>query len=247
MTDYFDLSGKVALVTGGSRGLGYEIAKAYAEKGADVIVTSRKAENCEQVAREIEGMGRRAFAYGCHVGHWDELPGLVDASYERFGKVDILVNNAGIAPVAPSAMDISEELFDKTVAVNLKGPLRLMALVGSRMVDAGSGSIINVSSMAAIRPSPDYPAYVAAKAGLNAITKSFAFEYGPAVRVNAIMCGPFWTDISKTWRERADKESKAALKRIGRPHEIVTSALYLASDHSSFTTGAVIRLDGGAP
>jgi NAD(P)-dependent dehydrogenase (short-subunit alcohol dehydrogenase family) len=115
------------------------------------------------------------------------------------------------------------------------------------MVEAGSGTIINISSNAAVRPVPAYPAYAGAKAALNAITKAHAFEYGPTVRVNTIMCGPFWTDISKTWRERADRDSKAALKRIGRPHEIITTALYLASDQSSFTTGATIELDGGLP
>ena len=247
MADYFDLSGKVALVTGGSRGLGHAMAKALAEAGADVVVTSRKAADCDAAAREIEAIGRRALAHGCHVGRWDELPGLVEAAYAAFGKVDILINNAGIAPTAPSSFDITEALFDKTVAVNFKGPFRLSALIGKRMMAAGSGVIINVSSNAAIRPVPAYPVYAAAKAALNAITKAHALEFGPAVRVNTIMCGPFWTDISKSWREQADKDSKAALKRIGRPHEIVTTALYLASDHSSFTTGATIELDGGLP
>jgi len=247
VADYFDLSGKVALVTGGSRGLGHAMAKALAEAGADVVVTSRKAADCDAAAREIEAIGRRALAHGCHVGRWDELPGLVEAAYAAFGKVDILINNAGIAPTAPSSFDITEALFDKTVAVNFKGPFRLSALIGKRMMAAGSGVIINVSSNAAIRPVPAYPVYAAAKAALNAITKAHALEFGPAVRVNTIMCGPFWTDISKSWREQADKDSKAALKRIGRPHEIVTTALYLASDHSSFTTGATIELDGGLP
>jgi NAD(P)-dependent dehydrogenase (short-subunit alcohol dehydrogenase family) len=247
MANLFDLSGKVALVTGGSRGLGRAMAIGLAEHGADVIITSRKAEDCAKVAEEIEALGRRALAYACHVGQWDALPSLVDAAYEAFGKVDILVNNAGIAPVAPSSLELSEELFDKTVGVNFKGPFRLSALVGSRMVDAGSGTIINISSNAAVRPVPAYPVYAAAKAALNTITRAHAFEYGPQVRVNTIMCGPFWTDISKTWRERADQDSAAALKRIGRPHEIVTTALYLASDQSSFTTGATIELDGGVP
>jgi NAD(P)-dependent dehydrogenase (short-subunit alcohol dehydrogenase family) len=247
MADLFDLSGKVALVTGGSRGLGRAMAIGLAEHGADVLVTSRKAGDCAKVAEEIEALGRRALAYACHIGQWDALPGLVAATYEAFGKVDILVNNAGIAPVAPSSLELSEELFDKTVGVNFKGPFRLSALVASRMVDAGSGTIINISSNAAVRPVPAYPVYAAAKAALNTITRAHAFEYGPQVRVNTIMCGPFWTDISKTWRERADRDSAAALNRIGRPHEIVTTALYLASDQSSFTTGATIELDGGLP
>ena len=245
MPDEFDMTGKVALVTGGSRGLGYEMAKAFARHGADVIVTSRKAEACEEVAAEIRAMGRRSLAVGCHVGHWDELPGLVEAAYDTFGRVDVLVNNAGIAPTAPTSGDVTEDLFDKTVAVNFKGPFRLSALIGERMVQAGSGAIINVSSMAAARPSRVYPVYSGAKAALNIMTQCHALEYGPKVRVNAIQCGPFWTDIAKSWREEADKTSTAAARRIGRPEEVATTALYLASGRSSFTTGAVLQLDGG--
>ena len=153
MSDEFDMTGKVVLVTGGSRGLGYEMAKAFARHGADVVVTSRKAEACREVAAEIEAMGRRALAYGCHVGHWDELPGLVDAAYGAFGKVDVLVNNAGIAPTAPSSLEVNEDLFDKTVGVNFKGPFRLSALIGERMAAAGGGAIINVTSLAGVSPS----------------------------------------------------------------------------------------------
>ena len=247
MTNYFDMSGKVVLVTGGSRGLGYEMVKAFAASGADVIVASRKLEPCEEVAREVREMGRRALAVACHVGRWDALPGLVEAAYDTFGKVDVLVNNAGLAPVAPRSSEVTEEMFDKTVAVNFKGPFRLSALIGDRMVQAGSGSIINISSMGAEKPSPDYPVYAGAKAALNIMTKDHALEFGPKVRVNAIQCGPFWTDMAAAWREEADRASPAAVKRIGRPEEIATTALYLASEHSSFTTGTVIRLDGGMP
>ena len=200
MPDEFDMTGKVALVTGGSRGLGYEMAKAFARHGADVIVTSRKAEACEEVAAEIRGMGRRSLAVGCHVGHWDELPGLVEAAYDTFGRVDVLVNNAGIAPTAPRSSEVTEDMFEKTVGVNFKGPFRLSALVGDRMFAAGSGAIINVSSTAAIAPSKTYPVYAGAKAALNIMTQDHAMEFGPKVRVNAIMCGPFWTDIAKSWR-----------------------------------------------
>ena len=245
MSDEFDMTGKVALVTGGSRGLGYEMAKAFARHGADVIVTSRKLDACREVAGEIEAMGRRALAHACHVGHWDELAPLVDAAYAAFGRVDVLVNNAGIAPTAPSSLEVTEDLFDKTVGVDFKGPFRLSALVGARMFEEGHGSIINVSSSAAVRPSAVYPVYSGAKAALNILTQCHALEFGPTVRVNAIQCGPFWTDIAKSWREEADRNSKGALRRIGRPEEIATTALYLASDRSSFTTGAVIQLDGG--
>jgi len=247
MADYFDFSGKVVLVTGGSRGLGYEMVKAFAASGADVVIASRKLDACEAVADEVRALGRQALPVGCHVGQWDALPALVDAAYDTFGKVDVLVNNAGIAPTAPRSSEVSEDLFDKTVGVNFKGPFRLSALIGDRMVAAGSGAIINVSSMAAEKPSPTYPVYAGAKAALNIMTRDHALEFGPKVRVNAIQCGPFWTDIAKSWREEADRTSPAAVKRIGRPEEIATTALYLASDKSSFTTGTVIRLDGGIP
>jgi NAD(P)-dependent dehydrogenase (short-subunit alcohol dehydrogenase family) len=245
MTDYFDMRGKVALITGGSRGLGYELARAFAQQGADVAIASRKIENCNAVAAEIEAMGRRALALACHVGHWSELDTLVDATYREFGRIDVLINNAGISPVVESSTAVSEELMDKILGVNFKGPFRLCALVGPRMAAAGRGCIINITSTAAIRPLPQFAAYAGAKAGLNALTKAFAIEYGPTVRVNAIMAGPFWTDISKPWREELDQTTDSAVRRIGRPKEVVTSALYLASDHSSYTSGAVLELSGG--
>jgi NAD(P)-dependent dehydrogenase (short-subunit alcohol dehydrogenase family) len=232
-------------VTGGSRGLGYEMSKGFAAAGADVIIASRKLESCQQVAAEIEAMGRRALPVACHVGRWDDLERLVETAWREFGRVDVLVNNAGISPVASSSLETAEDLFDKVLAVNLKGPFRLTALAGSRMVAAGRGSIINVTSTAAIRPLPEFAPYAAAKAGLNVLTRAHALEYGPKVRVNAIMSGPFWTDVSKAWREEADRTSDAAMRRIGRAQEVVTSVLYLASDHSSFTTGTILEVSGG--
>ncbi len=245
MRDMFDMTGKVVLVTGGSRGLGYEMVKGFAAHGADVVIASRKLESCNAVAQEIRATGRRALAVGCNVGRWNELDGLVESGYREFGRIDVLVNNAGMSPVAANSLETNEELFDKVIAVNFKAPFRLTALLGSRMVAAGGGSVINITSMAAVRPEPPFGPYAGAKAGLNALTKAFALEYGPTVRVNAIMAGPFWTDVSKSWREEAERTSPAALRRIGRPHEIVTTALYLASDQSSFTTGAVVELSGG--
>jgi NAD(P)-dependent dehydrogenase (short-subunit alcohol dehydrogenase family) len=245
MSNLFEMTGRVVLVTGGSRGLGHEMVKGFAAQGADVVIASRKLENCEAVAREIRALGRRALAVACNVGRWGELDALVETAYREFGRIDVLVNNAGMSPVAATSLDTSEELFDKVVAVNFKAPFRLTALVGSRMVAAGSGSVINITSMAAVRPEPPFGPYAGAKAALNALTKAFALEYGPKVRVNAIMAGPFWTDVSKSWREEAERTSTAALQRIGRPHEIVTTALYLASEHSTFTTGAVVELSGG--
>ncbi|HYC54370.1 MAG TPA: glucose 1-dehydrogenase [Candidatus Binatia bacterium] len=249
MSGPFDLTGKVALITGGSRGLGREMALAFAAAGADVAIASRKRESCEATACEIEATGRRALAVGCHVGQWQSLPQLVETVYAHFGRIDVLVNNAGMSPLYPSLDQVSEELWDKVLAVNLKGPFRLSALVAPRMARGEGGSIINVSSIAAIRPSPMETPYAAAKAGLNAITVAFAQAYGPKVRVNAIQAGPFLTDIAKAWTPEIARavSSRAALRRAGQPSEIVGTALYLASAASSFTTGAVIRVDGGQP
>ncbi|MEC7380423.1 MAG: glucose 1-dehydrogenase [Pseudomonadota bacterium] len=250
MDQLLDFSGKVALVTGGSRGLGRAMALALAARGADIIVTSRKAEACEEVAAEITAMGRQALAYGCHVGHWDEIDGLVDAAYDRFGKVDILINNAGMSPLYDKLSNVSEELFDKVIGVNLKGPFRMMALVGERMAAGAGGTIINISSTASLNPSPTSEPYGAAKSGLNALTRSYAFAYGPKVRVNGIAAGPFLTDISKAWDMQAFEQrakNNLALGRGGEPEEIVGAALYLASDAASFTTGTIIRVDGGTP
>jgi NAD(P)-dependent dehydrogenase (short-subunit alcohol dehydrogenase family) len=245
VNDLFDLSGKVALVTGGSRGLGREMVLAFAAAGADVVITSRKADACKETAAEVEALGRRALAHGCHVGHWDEVEDLVEAAYAAFGKVDILVNNAGMSPLAPSSVETSEELFDKVIGVNFKGPFRLGSLVGQRMHDGDGGSIMNISSTGALMPQPRFGPYAGAKAALNALTHVLALEYAPNVRVNTISAGPFLTDISKSWPEEARERTRSAIGRPGRPEEIVTTALYLASPASSFTTGTLIRVDGG--
>ncbi len=249
VAELFDLSGKVALVTGGSRGLGRAMSLAFAECGADLVVTSRKADNCEAVAEEVRAHGVRALAYGCHVGRWDELDGLADAAFDAFGKVDILVNNAGMSPLYPKLSAVTEELFDKVVGVNLKGPYRLSALVGERMAAGDGGAIINVSSNAAVEATPGSEPYGAAKAGINSLTLSLARAYAPKVRVNCIQAGPFLTDISKAWDMEAferNARTGIALQRGGQPDEVVGAALYLASGAGSFTTGAIIRVDGGS-
>jgi NAD(P)-dependent dehydrogenase (short-subunit alcohol dehydrogenase family) len=246
----FDLTGRVAVVTGGSRGLGKQMVLAFAKAGADVVIASRKIEECQAVAKEVEDTtGRRALPYACHVGHWDELPGLVDAAYDTFGKVDVFVNNAGMSLLYPSEIDVSEKMFDAVMNLNLKGPFRLCALVGERMVAAGSGSIINVSTTGSLRPAPGIMPYAASKAGLNAITVAYSLAFGPTVRVNTLMPGPFFTDVSKAWDLDSFNEGVAgyALKRGGQPTEIIGAALYLASDASSFTSGSILRVDGGIP
>jgi NAD(P)-dependent dehydrogenase (short-subunit alcohol dehydrogenase family) len=242
------LEGKVALVTGGSRGLGREMVLGFARAGADVVIASRKQEACDELAAEVEKeTGRRALGRACHVGRWSDLDELVEAAYAEMGHVDVLVNNAGIAPLYPSLVEVAEDLFDKVIGVNLKGPFRLSALVGDRMRKGDGGSIINISSVAAIRPTPHDLPYAAAKAGLDALTAGFAQAYGPEVRVNTIMAGPFLTDISKAWDAEAFEALAATypLRRGGDPAEVVGAALYLASDASSFTTGSVLRVDGG--
>ena len=247
--EMFDLTGKVALVTGGSRGLGREMALGFARAGADVVVASRKLPACEAVAREIQGLGRRALPCACHVGQWEALDGLVDAAYAHFGRIDVLVNNAGMSPLYPSLVEVSEALWDKVLAVNLKGPFRLSALIGTRMAAGAGGSIINISSTAAVTPTPIETPYAAAKAGLNNLTIACAHAFGPKVRVNCIMAGPFLTDISEAWPAGAIEQVSAtsALRRAGQPSEVVGAALYFASDASSFTTGAILRIDGGRP
>ncbi|MBJ7328335.1 MAG: glucose 1-dehydrogenase [Solirubrobacteraceae bacterium] len=247
--DLFDLSGKVCLVTGGSRGLGKEMVHAFAQHGADVIVASRKLGACQAVAVDVrEQYGRRAAALPVNVSDWDQCDALVEAAYAEFGRVDVLVNNAGMSPLYPSLPEVEEALFDKVITLNLRGPFRLGSLIGARMAEGDGGSIINISSVGSIRPRPEYLPYAAAKAGLNALTEGFAAAFGPTVRCNTIMAGMFATDIAKAWdRAAVDTMAKQmfALGRVGEPHEIVGAALYLASDASSYCTGATLRLDGG--
>ena len=240
----FDLTGKVALVTGGSRGLGLQMVRAFAKAGADVIISSRKLDACEAAAEEVRALGRRALAYAAHAARWEEIDRLIEAAYAEFGRIDILVNNAGMSPAMPSH-EVSEQLFDSVMGLNFKGPFRLASQVAQRMVEGDGGVIINVSSSGALMPLPRVVPYSAAKAALNAMTVSLAAEYGPKVRVNTLSAGPFLTDISKAWTPEAREHANNALGRPGRPEEVVTTALYLASPMSSFTTGAIVRVDGG--
>jgi NAD(P)-dependent dehydrogenase (short-subunit alcohol dehydrogenase family) len=247
--DLFSLRDRVAVVTGGSRGLGREIAIAFARAGADVVVASRKLEACELVAEEIRSTtGRRALAVAYHAGQWADADRLIERTYAEFGSVHVLVNNAGSSPLYDRPSTVTEALFDRTIAVNLRGTFQLTALIGERMAQGDGGSVINVSSIASVKPSVHEIPYAAAKAGVNAITIAFAHAYGPKVRVNAIVPGAFLTDIAKAW----DMESfgrvarRFDLKRGAEPHEIIGSALFLASDASSYMTGAFLHIDGGA-
>jgi NAD(P)-dependent dehydrogenase (short-subunit alcohol dehydrogenase family) len=176
------------------------MALAFARHGADVVVASRKVDACAALAAEISReTGRETLAVRFHAGEWEGAEALVDEIYGRFGRCDVFVNNAGMSPLYPSLVEMSEELFDKVLAVNLRGPFRTCALVGERMAAAAGGSIINVSSVAAVKPEPNALAYSCAKAALHTLTLGIARAYGPTVRCNAIMPGLFRTDISKAW------------------------------------------------
>lgn len=240
----FDFSDKVVLVTGGSRGLGYQMVRAFAERGADIIIASRKIDNCEAVADEVRAIGRRALPFAAHCGKWDECDALIEAAYAAFGRVDILVNNAGMSPACPSH-EMPESLFDSVMNLNFKGPFRLASRIGHRMSQGAGGAIINISSTGALMPLPAVVPYGAAKAALNAMTVSLATEYAPKVRVNTISAGPFLTDGTRGWTDEDIRQMRNPAGRPGNPSEIVTAALMLASPASSFTTGALLRVDGG--
>ena len=241
----FDFSGKVALVTGGSRGLGYHMTKALAARGADVIIASRKIEACEAVASEIRSTGRQALPYAAHIGRWAECDALINAAYSAFGRVDLLINNAGMSPACPSH-EVTESLFESVVNLNFKGPFRLASQIAHRMAEGDGGAILNISSIAAQRATPGAVPYAGAKAALNAMTVSLSQEYAPKVRVNSICAGAFLTDIAQAWSPEQRESQPVALGRPGRPEEIVTAALMLLSPASSYTTGVVLGVDGGS-
>ncbi|RWA19464.1 SDR family NAD(P)-dependent oxidoreductase [Mycolicibacterium elephantis] len=241
---------KVVLVTGGSRGLGRAMTLGFARAGADVIIASRKLDSCADLAAEVvQTTGRRAVPIAANVGRWEDCDALYEAAYQAFPRVDVLVNNAGMSPLYDRPSEVTETLYDKVLGVNLRGPFRLTALFGERMMTDGGGSVINISSVSGVNPGANVIPYGAAKAGLNSITVSFARAYGPQVRVNCIMVGRFRTDVSKHWDEAATaaEVEQYALRRVGEPDEVVGTALYLASDASSYTTGAILRVDGGTP
>jgi NAD(P)-dependent dehydrogenase (short-subunit alcohol dehydrogenase family) len=246
--ELFDLSGKVAVVTGGSRGIGRAVAEGLAAAGADVVVASRKLDNCRVAADEIHAAtGRRALAVGCHVGRWDECDRLVDAVYDEFGRCDVLVNDAGMSPLYDDLPSVTEELYDKVHAVNCRGPFRLGALFGSRMADGDGGSIINVTTAGTLRPNADDLPYAMAKAGLNALTLGLAGAWAPKVRANLVLPGAFDTDITDAWGPEMKARAGAInpMKRIGRPEDMVGVCVFLASDAAGYVNGAQVLVDGG--
>lgn len=246
--ELLDMTGKVAVITGGSRGIGRAVAEGFAMAGADVVIASRKLENCEMAAKEIEAVShRRALPVGCHVGRWEDAEVLLETVYREFGRCDVLVNNAGMSPVYDALTSVTQELYDKVHAVNARGPFRLAALFGSRMAEGGGGSIINVTTAGTLRPDAADLPYVMAKAGLNALTLGLAGAWAPRVRANLVMPGAFDTDISKGWGPDAHAAVAAMnpMKRIGVPDDMVGLCVFLASGAASYINGAQILVDGG--
>jgi NAD(P)-dependent dehydrogenase (short-subunit alcohol dehydrogenase family) len=248
MRPSFDLTGKVAVVTGGSRGIGRAIVQGFAEAGADVVIASRKEDACLAAAEEVtRTTGRRALGVGCHVGVWEACDSLAARVHDEFGRCDVLVNNAGMSPLYDSLTNITETYYDKVMAVNLRGPFRLSVLFGSRMHETSGGTIINVGTVGSLRPGKGEAVYAAAKAGLNALTIAIADAYAPSVRCNAILPGPVMTDIADAWPDelKASLGSMVPLGRPGYPDDYVGTALWLASEASAFVTGTIVRVDGG--
>jgi dehydrogenase/reductase SDR family protein 4 len=243
------LKGKVALVTGGSRGIGRAIALAFADAGADVAVCSRKSPELEKVSEEIKAKGRKSLAITSHVAKAEESKNLVEKVIKEFGRIDILVNCAGTNPYAGPLIDAEEWAWDATMNVNLKGPFLLSQLVARIMQKQGGGNIINMSSLSGVRPGA-LAIYSVTKAGLIMLTQIMAKQWGQyGIRVNAIAPGMIKTRLSEAvWKNPPAAKAKAAetaLGRLGEPEEIARVALFLASDASSFVTGQVIVADGG--
>jgi NAD(P)-dependent dehydrogenase (short-subunit alcohol dehydrogenase family) len=249
MSYAMDLSGRTAVVTGGSRGLGRAIARGLSKAGATVAIASRKLDACEALADELVAEGGLASAHAFDASGWGSCDRLFTEVNERWGGANILVNNAGKSPVKPSSIETSEAAFDHVIAVNLRSAFRLSALFGQQMQQQGKGAIVNISSSGALRPEPGFAPYAAAKAGLHILTQTFAKEFGPTVRVNTVMPGPFHTDGTKAWSRSAGFADHARknmpLGRGGEPEEIIGAVLYLVSDLSSYVTGSCLAVDGG--
>lgn len=251
MSASISLAGRVALVTGGGRGIGKAIARRLAEAGAGVVIASRKMDNLVATAAELAGLPGRVEPVACHVGRPDQLENLVRATEARLGPVDILVNNSATNVHQGPALEATDEMLDKMVEVNVKSALRLVRLTVPGMIARGRGSVINVASVSGLHPQPGGLLYSFTKAGLIMLTRSWAREFGPrGVRVNALAPGLVRTDFSeyfwKDERHMARLEATQPVPRVGQPDEIGYAALYLASDEASFVTGQVLVVDGGA-
>jgi hypothetical protein len=246
--ELFDLTGKVALVTGGSRGIGRGVAEGLASAGADIVVASRKLEACERAADEIaSATGRRTFPAACHVGRWEDCDRLVDTVYAEFGRCDVLVNNAGMSPAYDGLASVTEDLYDKVHAINARGPFRLGVLFGERMAAGDGGSIINISSVGSLRPAAIDLPYGMAKAALNALTLGLAGEWAPKVRANLVLPSATETDMNRLWPAETKERIADAnpMKRLGRPEDVAAVCVFLASDAAGYVNGAQVSVDGG--
>jgi NAD(P)-dependent dehydrogenase (short-subunit alcohol dehydrogenase family) len=252
----FSLKGKTAIVTGGSRGIGKAIALGLAKAGAKVTVTSRKMNDLEATAGEIKRFGGEAFPVQAHLGKMEEINRMVGTVMDKFGRIDILVNNAGTSPASATVLDADERLWETIMNLNLKGLYFTSQAVANIMKKQGGGKIINIASIDGIKPEPGVSIYNISKAGVRTITSAFAVELAPFnIQINTIAPGPIstklldshWTYLpAEEFKKR--KEELAEMTpagRIGEPDEIVGAAIYLASDASSYTTGAEIVIDGG--
>ncbi len=248
--DKFRLDGKVAIVTGGSRGIGKAIATGLAEQGARVALASRKQEALDGVAEEIRQKGAECLAMACHMGKPDQIKNLFDKVVETYGSVDILVNNAATNPYFGLLIDAPEDAWNKTLDVNLKGPFLMTQAAARIMIQKGGGSIINISSVGAFKANPMQGIYGVTKSGMVNMTKTFAQELALTnVRVNAICPGLTETKFSEVLIQTKEiydiALERIPMKRHAQPSEIVGAALYLASDASSYVTGTCITVDGG--
>lgn len=251
MSATISLTGKVAVVTGGGRGIGKAIAKRLAEAGANVVIASRKLENLQATAAEFASLPGKIVPIACHVGRLDQLENLVRETEKQLGPIDILVNNSATNIGQGPSLNVTDDMLDKMIEINVKSALRLVRLTVPRMIERKRGSIINISSIAGLEPQPGGLLYSFTKAGLIMMTRSWAREFGPhGVRVNAIAPGLIQTDFSEYfWKDeqhRAQVETTQPIRRLGQPDDIAGAALYLASDEASFVTGQVFVLDGGA-
>lgn len=248
--DLFDLTGKVALVTGASRGIGEAIARLLAAYGAEVIVSSRKLEACQAVADSIVEAGGKASAFACHVGEMAQIEAIFDYIQDEHGRIDILVNNAAANPYYGHILDTDLSAFDKTVEVNIRGYFFMSTAAGKMMREQGGGVILNTASVNGVTPGDKQGIYSITKASVISMTKAFAKECGPHnIRVNALLPGLTDTKFASALTSN-DKVLNMALamiplKRVSQPEEMAGTVLYLVSDASSYTTGACINVDGG--
>ncbi len=255
-----ELAGKVAVVTGGSRGMGREMVLAFAERGARVVVASRRLESCRAVADEAERrFGGEALPVAVNVSDWDDCDRLVETVYDRFGRVDVLVNNAGLSPLYPSLPEVSQELFDKVVAVNLRGPFLCCRAVLPHMIERRSGKIVNIAGTSSLRGYKNRVSYSASKWAVRGLTRTIALEVGVyGINVNSVAPGPIYGErmekiivekarVRGTTPEAVFEEylSEQALKRFTSAVDVAYAVLFLASEESRQITGQVITVDGG--